>query len=113
MLCNGQSTKDFPKLAQIVGDCVPNLLGKFIYAAGSDEKLGNTYEDSTFTMIFDQNFPVQYIGAFDAQSSIGYIATPYLGADGHAVNGIIKGSRTFLGKYKPMHIACYPIIRAK
>lgn len=113
LLCNGQSTKNFPKLAAIIGDNVPNIIGKFIYAAGYDEQLGNIYEDSTFTMTFDKQFPVTYIGAYDATNSTGYIATPFAGADGHAVNAIIKGNRTFSGKYKPMHIACYPIIKAK
>lgn len=113
LLCNGQSTKSFPKLAAIIGDNVPNIIGKFIYAAGYDEQLGNIYGDSTFTMTFDKNFPVTYIGAHDAEHCTGYIATPVGGADGHAVNGIIKGNRTFSGKYKPMHIACYPIIKAK
>ena len=113
LLCNGQSTKNFPKLAAIIGDNVPDIIGKFIYAAGYDEQLGNIYEDSTFTMAFDKNFPVTYIGAYDAEHCTGYIATPVGGADGHAVNGIIKGNRTFSGKYKPMHIACYPIIKAK
>lgn len=64
-------------------------------------------------MAFDKNFPVTYIGAYDAAYHTGYIATPVAGADGHSVNGIIKGNRTFSGKYKPMHIACYPIIKAK
>ena len=113
LLCNGQSTKNFPKLATIIGDNVPNIIGKFIYAAGYDEQLGNIYEDSTFTMTFDKQFPVTHIGAYDAEHCTGYIATPVGGADGHAVNGIIKGNRTFSGKYKPMHIACYPIIKAK
>lgn len=64
-------------------------------------------------MAFDKNFPVTYIGADATARYTGYIATPLDGADGHAVNGIIKGNRTFSGKYKPMHIACYPIIKAK
>lgn len=113
LLCNGQSTSNYPKLAEIVGANVPNLLGKFIYAAGDDEVLGTVAQSSSFTMTFDGNFPYRGIGAHDAPYYTGYIATPTCGADGHDVNGIIIGNRTFYGEYKPMHIACYPIIKAK
>lgn len=115
LLCNGQSTSNYPKLAQIVGANVPNLLGKFIYAAGDDEVLGTVAQSSSFTMTFDGNFPHMRIGANEPDDGhlSGYLATPIAGADGHAVNAIVVGNRTFYGQYKPMHIACYPIIKAQ
>lgn len=114
ILCNGQSTSSYPKLAAVIGSKVPNLLGKFIYGAGLDEGLGTIAEDSTFTMTFDNKFP--YFVDTDKNNVTkykGYIATPVDGADGHYVNGMISGERTFKGKYKPMHIALFPIIKAK
>lgn len=115
LLCNGQSTAAYPKLNKVIGANVPNLLGKFIYAAGDDEALGTIAQNSSFKMSFDGNFPHIYIGAHDPDDGhlSGYLATPVSGADGHAVNAIVIGNRTFYGEYKPMHIACYPIIKAK
>ena len=80
---------------------VPNFVGRSIWGISNVEQFG--YIEGSYSLPLDGNYPTN--GTI--HEARGFLASPYMGADAHAVNWKVEGNRTFTNQFvRPTAIKC-------